>query len=223
MSKTEPISRAFNSRAFTVHDVQPFNVRPVCAAGRGNNSATGPYATHYTATASFLYITRTPGSDRFGRVPDAYLAKDDLLGTGRFHPEQRMPPKMKGGPALWTEADNAAAEVGPEEVSAIHIVASLPLNVEPGRWPMLVKRYCFDHIVSQGMIVDWAIHAKADGEGGWAVRPHIHMLATARFWRATTRKGDRQRAWFCSKDQMRAAEDAWLAITGLQPLAFAAA
>lgn len=221
MSKIEPIMRAPGSRAFTVHDVRPFNVRPVCAAGRSDQSATGPYATHYTATASFLYMMRTPGSDHFGPVPDAYLAKDDLFRTGRFYPEHRMPPALKSGLALWSEADNAAAEIGAEEVSAIHIVGTLPLNVEPGRWPMLVKRYCFDHIVSQGMIVDWAIHAKAD-EDGWAVRPHVHLLTTARFWRANARKGDRQRAWFCSKDQMRAAEDAWLAITGLQPLSSAA-
>lgn len=217
MSKIEPIVRAPGSRAFSVHDARPFNLRPVCAAGRNDRSASGPYATHYTATASWLYMTRQPGSDRFGPVPDAYLAKDDLLDTGRFHPEQRMPPTLKHGPTLWIDADQAAEEGGPEEVSAIHMVASLPLNIEPDRWRKLVRRFSVDHLVSLGMIVDFAVHAKKSEDGGWTVRPHVHLLATARFWRANGRRGDRQRAWLCSKDQIRAAEDAWLALTSQQP------
>ena len=86
----------------------PFNARPVCAAGRESRSTEGPYSTHYTATASYLYINRLSGSDRFGAVPDSYLMRGDLIASGRCHP-QKLPPRLRSGDTLWREADDAAA------------------------------------------------------------------------------------------------------------------
>ncbi len=103
----------------------PFNARPVCAAGRESRSAEGPFATHYTATASWLYINRISGSDRFGKVPDGYVERGDLLAAGRCHP-LKIPPQLRSGDALWREADAAASLEGPRGIAATHIVADLP-------------------------------------------------------------------------------------------------
>lgn len=197
----------------------PFNARPVSAAGRADRSASGPFAKHYTATASWLYINRVAGEDRFGKVPDSYLLKNDLISTGMCHPQQKMPAELKDGDRIWREADAAAALEGPQAVAATHIVADLPPDGTPERWRWLVERYCYKTLVETGMVVSWAVHAKAALEGGWAVPPHVHLLCTARFWRANPRKGDRQKQWLANAAQIRVAEEAWLELIGLTPAA----
>ena len=195
----------------------PFNARPVCAAGRESRSTEGPYSTHYTATASYLYINRLTGTDRFGKVPDGYVDRGDLLASGRCHPQQKMPPELKSGDGLWRAADEAAALEGPQAIAATHIVMDLPRDAEPTRWTWLVEHYAYRHLVDKGMIVDWAVHARSDSEGGWSGYPHAHLLVTARFWRPNGRLGGRQWQWLANAEQIRAAEDAWLRLIGLRP------
>lgn len=198
----------------------PFNARPVSAGGRADRSATGPFATHYTAVASFLYINRQPGEDRFGKLPDHYMDRGDLVATGICHP-QKMPAELKDGYRLWREADAATADEGPQAIAATHIVADLPPGDTPERWRRLVERYCYRALVELGMIASWAIHARSAPDGGWATPPHVHILCTARCWRPTPRKGDRQRQWLANAQQIRAAEELWLEMIGLRPAAAA--
>ena len=51
-------------------------------------------------------------------------------------------------------------------------------------------------------IVDWAIHLPRR-DGNVAGTPHVHMLATARFWRPTGRCGARHWQWLANADQIR--------------------
>lgn len=192
----------------------PFNARPVCAAGRESRSTEGPYATHYTATASYLYINRLSGSDRFGAVPDTYVKRGDLVAAGRCHPV-KLPPHLRSGDALWRDADDAAALEGPRGITATHIVADLPRE-ERGRWVWLIEHYAYRYLVAKGMIVDWAIHAPKGLNGGPPGIPHVHLLATARFWRPTGRFGSRQWQWLANADQIRTAEDDWFRTLGMQ-------
>ena len=69
------------------------------------------------------------------------------------------------------------------------------------------------------MIVDWAIHHSKATEGRPAGIPHVHLLATARFWRARSvgRFGSRQWQWLANADQIRTAEDDWLRTIGMRP------
>lgn len=193
----------------------PFNARPVCAAGRESRSTEGPYSTHYTATASFLYINRLSGSDRFGPVPDGCVARGDLFASGRCHP-QKLPSRLRSGDTLWREADDAAALEGPRAIAATHIVADLPPDADPARWSWLVEKYAFDHLVDKGMVVDWAIHAPRGNGDKPSAPPHVHLLATARFWRPTGRFGSRHWRWLANADQIRNAEDDWLRMIGLR-------
>ncbi len=194
----------------------PFNARPVCAAGRETRSTKGPYSTHYTATASYFYINRLSGSDRFGKVPDAYVDRGDLLAAGRCHP-QKLPPHLKSGDALWREADEAAALEGPQAVAATHIVADLPADADPARWTWLVEHFAYRHLVDKGMIVDWAIHNRQNADGVRLGTPHVHFLTTARFWRPNGRRGARHWQWLANADQIRSVEVAWLQLIGLRP------
>lgn len=194
----------------------PFNARPVCAAGRESRSSEGPYSTHYTAVASSLYINRRSGSDGFGKVPDSYVDRGDLLAAGRCHP-LKVPPHLREGDLLWRQADEAAAREGPQAIAATHIVADLPPADDSARWTWLVENYVYRQMTEKGMIVDWAIHCRRDADGVPAGIPHVHMLATARFWRDNPRRGGRHWQWFANAEQMRAAEDAWLQLIGMRP------
>lgn len=190
----------------------PFNARPVCAAGRESRSSEGPYSTHYTAVASYLYINRLSGSDRFGKVPDGYVDRGDLIAAGRCHPQQKTPPHLRTGDALWREADEAAAVEGPRAVSATLIVADLPVELGAERWTWLVEEWVYRNLIDKGMIIDWAVHHRPAHGGHPAGQPHVHLLATSRFWRAGGRHGSRHWQWFANADQTRAAEESWLAL-----------
>lgn len=216
MSDVLTLSRARDGQRGLVRP--PFNARPVSSGGRADRSASGPFATHYSATASYLYINRLSGFDRFGKVPDDYIGRGDLIAAGRCHPQQKMPAELKEGDRIWREADAAAADEAPAAVSATHIVADLPEG-SPESWRRLVERFCYRHLVERGMVLDWAIHAKADDQGGWSTRPHVHLLCTARFWRPNARRGDRQRQWLANAAQIREVEEAWLELLGLVPAA----
>ena len=215
MTDTTLAPRIREAAGHSLRPRPPFNARPVCAAGRESRSTEGPYSTHYTAVASWLYINRISGSDRFGKVPDSYIDRGDLLAAGRCHP-LKLPPHLKEGDALWREADEAAALEGPQAVAATHIVADLPSADEPSRWTWLVENYVYRHLTDKGMIVDWAIHLRRDADGAPVGIPHVHLLATARFWRANGRHGTRHWQWLANADQTRAAEDAWLQLIGLR-------
>ena len=148
----------------------------------------------------------------------AHHERGDLLAAGRCHP-LKIPPQLRSGDALWREADAAASLEGPRGIAATHIVADLPPVDDPARWAWLVETFAFRHLVDKGMIVDWAVHARRDAEGGWIGTPHVHLLATARFWRPGGRHGARHWQWFANAGQTRAVEDAWLQFVGARATA----
>lgn len=51
---------------------------------------------------------------------------------------------------------------------------ALPREVPPDQYVDMVREYCQEHFVSKGMICDFAIHDKGDGN------PHVHILLTLR-------------------------------------------
>ena len=98
---------------------------------------------------------------------------------------------------------------GRGQLPATHIVADLPTDADPTRWAWLVEQYAYRHLVDKGMIVDWAIHHRTATDAKPAGIPHVHLLATARFWRPVGRFGSRQWQWLANADQIRTAEDDW--------------
>ena len=202
--------------------IPPFRASPIMPPDPTDPRRELLRKTHRTAKASWLYINRMEGEDCFGPLPAAsYMSKaGDLVASGRRHPLQHFPPPFRSGPRIWDEAD-AAAAVDPAAAAGVHIVASLP-GMAPGEWPRLVERFTDETLVVRGMVIDWAIHAKRGDGGGWETHPHVHMIVTARRYRPDMRKGQRQKTWLYNSSQIDRAEDAWLAMTGLQRLPYLA-
>jgi hypothetical protein len=140
---------------------------------------------------------------------------DDLVASGRRNPIGKFPPHFRHGRKIWDEADVAAA-ADPAHAAGVHIIGSLPPG-DPTSWRRLVERYCDDHFVMQGMVIDWAIHFKRNDDGQWTTAPHFRGLVSARRYRNDLRRGARQKTWLFTRAQIDAAEDAWLAATGLPP------
>ncbi len=204
----------------TLHATRPFVVRYVAAAT--DQDGKPRYAAHRTAVASYCYIRREAGIDRFGPTPTAWADKrPDLVAAGRRISKTRVPERLRDGITLWQEADATVAKLGSDEVVAAHIVASIPDDYEPDAWHDRIAEWIDNQFVFKGMVVDFAIHALRNHDGSWKIRPHIHMIATLRCWRDDQYKGRRQRTWLVTKEHERQLADAWAKLSGLRaPLCF---
>lgn len=161
--------------------------RGAAAAGGDDRPEGGGRA---AADRELSYINRLAGEYRFGKVPDGYIGRGDLVENGHCHPIQKTAPAYREGDLIWREADSAAAREGPAAVSATHIVGDLP-GGDAETWSYLVERFCYQHLVSLGMVADWAVHHKLGANGQPSTHPHVHILCTARFWRNNGRHGER--------------------------------
>ena len=183
---------------------RPFNFRPVIAENKLR-------ATHRTAYASYCYIRREPDTDMYGPMPQEWATRGDLVAAGRIHPAQ-TPAWARSGPKIWKDADASVTPYHLTEAAAFHIVLSLPPSEDAGEWVDLIETFGSENITNQGMIADWAIHYKPD-----VIAPHAHLLVTARGWRADRNPGRQHPRWFANATAIRAAELAWIDISGLRP------
>lgn len=185
---------------------QPFNLRPVIAENALR-------ATHRTAYASYCYMRRQPDTDRYGPMPREWATRGDLVATGRVHPAQ-TPAWARSGPKIWQDADNSVFPHRLEEAVAFHIVLTLPPSDDLSEWQYLIETFATESLADYGMIADWAIHYKPRD-----IAPHAHLLVTARSWRRDRSPGRKHARWLASAEAVRAAELAWIAISGLRPMA----
>lgn len=186
----------------TTSHLRPFTLRPVCSAGQMR-------MTHRSAYASYCYIRREPDADQFGRMPQEWASRGDLIATSRAHPAQ-TPGWARSGPQIWKEADASITPQRVMEAAAFHIVLSLPPELSASDWQHMVEDFCIQELAGRGMISDWAIHHKPD-----QIAPHAHLLVTARSWRHDRAPGRRHPRWFTNEEAVRAAERAWLGLARL--------
>ena len=73
---------------------------------------------------------------------------------------------------LWNAVE--AAEKQWNSQLARGIVIALPRELPPEQYEKLIREYCQTQFVSRGMIADYAIHDKGDGN------PHAHIMLTLR-------------------------------------------
>lgn len=189
----------------------PFSITPVIHPEGGVHPDTS--RTFWSATANALYIVRQNGEDMFGAAPDfaaKLIACPDLVAYGRRGPIGCDADPI-AGLDLWRAADQAAVADRPSAPVAFHAVGWLPTNVRRDVWNEIVLEFLDRHIVTNGMIADWAIHALADDTGGWVKRPHMHAVITGRFWKGP-RIGQPQPAWFQTVKQRGAVTESWDAV-----------
>lgn len=189
----------------TLHDRQPVNIRPVSARGLLTMSGDRRF-THASATANYLYITRQAGSD--ARGPLDYRHRDDLVATGLELPRNHSAAVREPG-RIWRELDEAMTTEAPDAVRCWHVVVTLPDSEEQDSWIDRVRRYA-QAIMRRGPAVEWAIHAKPDGRGGWEIPPHCHLLLTTRGFKRTTMHGKTIPNW-CGPAMRAALHGEWLA------------
>ena len=82
------------------------------------------------------------------------------------------PPEYSDRQTLWNAVE--AAEKSWNAQLARRMRFALPREVPPDQYVAMVREYCQEHFVSKGMICDFAIHDKGDGN------PHVHVLLTLR-------------------------------------------
>lgn len=107
-----------------------------------------------------------------------------------FHKEiflpPNAPPKYADRNTLWNSVE--AKEVQWNAQLARRVVMAIPKEVPEEQHIEMVREYCMEQFVSKGMIADFAIHNKGDGN------PHAHILLTLRSmdeqgrWKAKGRK-----------------------------------
>ena len=82
------------------------------------------------------------------------------------------PPKFANRNTLWNSAE--AQEKQWNSQLARRFVLAIPREIPPEQHADLLRDYCWEFFVSKGMIADFAIHDKGDGN------PHAHILLTIR-------------------------------------------
>lgn len=185
-----------------------FSVTPVIHPQNGVRAENS--RTFWSATSNALYIRRQTGEDLFGPTPDfaaKLVACRDLVAHGRRGPIGCDNDGV-ADLSLWRAADEAAVADRPSAPVAWHAIGWLPSEMGEAGWRELVLQFLDERFVANGMVVDWAVHALPDGEGGWVKKPHLHAVATARFWKGP-RTGQPQAAWLATARSRSALEAAW--------------
>lgn len=203
---------AFNAQA-AIKPQTLFSVTPVIHPQNGIRAESS--RTFSSATSNALYIRRETGEDLFGPTPD-FAAKlvgcPDLVAHGRRGPIGCDADGV-ADLALWRTADEAAISDRPSAPVAWHAIGWLPTGMGEAGWRELVLQFLDERFVANGMVTDWAIHALPDGDGGWIKKPHLHAVATARFWKGP-RIGQPQPAWLATAKSRSALEAAWVTMSG---------
>lgn len=198
-----------------IHQARPFNTRYVIASPisrHGDDLRT----THRTARCNYWYINRQDGVDEFGATPN-FAARTDLVDRGRVGPARASDPALEGI-RLWTSMDAVAQVVRPGEATLAHCVGSLPLHEDPAIWRDMVEGFIEDHLASQGMIADWAIHAQDEAPDRRVILPHAHLLISTRVYdRSHPEFGKRRQTWLRTPAAAKSLAEKWYALTGIFP------
>ena len=187
-------------------DHPDFKVRPISEAWR----LVHRMPAYKTAVSNAAYIWRDSAPvDRFGPMPAKFAERRcELRGAGLILPAS-APVWATTGYTIWEEGDAATvATRDPTAVAAWHVMMEIPLTIRPDWWAWLVTGFVERELAARGAAVAWAIHA-LQGDDGWIVKPHVHLIVTARHWRHDHRQGQRHPAWIGSWDAQKRLEFAW--------------
>ncbi|MCH2239541.1 MAG: MobA/MobL family protein [Blastomonas sp.] len=200
-----------------VGDHPDFKVRPISEAWRLDRRMPA----YKTAVANVAYIWRdSDAADRFGAMPAKFVERRcELRGAGLILPAS-APVWATTGYTIWEEADAATVATGdPTAVAAWHVMAEIPALIRPDLWARVVTGFVERELAGRGAAVAWAIHA-LHGADDWIVKPHAHLIVTARHWRHDQRQGRRHPAWIGSWAAQKRLEFAWRRRSMITPRMF---
>ena len=93
-----------------------------------------------------------------------------VSGPGNSRLPSHAPPRYADRATLWNAVE--AIENQWNSQLARRIVLAFPVEVPKEQYLSMIKEFCQEQFVSKGMIADFAIHDKGDGN------PHAHILLT---------------------------------------------
>lgn len=185
-----------------------FKVRPISEEWQ----YVGRVPAYKTAVSNVAYIWRhSDPVDRFGPMPARFSERRfEVRGSALLLPASAPLWAASDPYRIWAEADAVAVATGdPTAVAAWHVMMEIPLDVRPGNWRWLCEGFLHSQLVQQGAAVAWAIHSVQGDDGEWIIKPHLHAIVTARYWRHDKRHGRRHPNWICSWAQHKRMEFAW--------------
>jgi hypothetical protein len=190
-----------------LHDHPDFRVRPISERWR----LADRLPAYKTAVANAAYIWRDSApSDRFGPMPKKFQERRcELQGFGLILPSS-APLWATQDYRVWKEADAATVATGdPTEIAAWHVMMEIPAGIKRKWWDWLVVGMAQRELAGRGAITAWAVHALEGDDGEWAVKPHVHLIVTARSWRHDHRLGRRHAGGIASWPAQIRLEHIW--------------
>ena len=110
-------------------------------------------------------------SSEYDQKQKYYSHKSEIVHTEIILPPH-APPEYADRNTLWNAVE--AIEKQWNSQLARRFVLAIPRELPPEQYADLIRDYCREFFVSKGMIADFAIHDKGDGN------PHAHILLTMR-------------------------------------------
>ena len=124
-----------------------------------------------SAVASAAYQSGERLFSEYDQKQKYYSHKSEVVHTEIMLPPH-APPEYADRNTLWNAAE--AIEKQWNSQLARRLVLAIPRDIPPAQQADLIRDYCREFFVSKGMIADFAIHDKGDGN------PHAHILFTMR-------------------------------------------
>ena len=127
---------------------------------------------HRSAVASAAYQSGEKLYDEYEQKRKSYPQRAERIVLTEILLPANAPPKYADRNTLWNAVQNA--EKRKDAQYARRFVMALPRELSDADNIELLRRYCQEQFVSQGMIADVAYHHDGDGN------PHAHVLTTMR-------------------------------------------
>ena len=124
-----------------------------------------------SAVAAAAYQSGERLFSEYDQKQKYYSHKSEIVHTEIMLPPH-APPEYADRNTLWNAAE--AIEKQWNSQLARRLVLAIPRDIPPEQQADLIRDYCREFFVSKGMIADFAIHDKGDGN------PHAHILLTMR-------------------------------------------
>ena len=124
-----------------------------------------------SAVAGAAYQSGEQLFSEYDQKTKFYNKKKELVHAEIMLPSH-APPGFADRATLWNAVE--AVENQWNSQLARRIVLTFPVEVPKEQYLSMIKEFCQEQFVSKGMIVDFAIHDKGDGN------PHAHILLTLR-------------------------------------------
>jgi len=126
-----------------------------------------------SAVASAAYQSGERLFSEYDQKQKYYSHKSEIVHTEIMLPPH-APPEYADRNTLWNAAE--AVEKQWNSQLARRFVLAIPRELPRSQYADLIRDYCREFFVSKGMIADYAIHDKGDGN------PHAHILLTCGRW-----------------------------------------